>query len=107
AGVWVDHEKVGPGVERIDRAHLDALGMLAVDTRFGDDVGHSGLLYSVASSGRRFEWLLGGFHDDRAYAGSAARVDALCQQRLRGPTAHRRGFARHLLCCRWRDGFAL
>src|SRR5690606_9233242 len=36
-------EKVRPFVERVHRARLDAVGVLAVDAGFGDDVGHGKL----------------------------------------------------------------
>ena len=40
--VGVDDEEVRPLVEAVDRAHLDAVGVLALDARLGDDVGHGG-----------------------------------------------------------------
>ena len=39
--VGVDGEQVGALVEAVDGAHLDAVGVLALDAPFSDDVGHS------------------------------------------------------------------
>ena len=38
--IGVDDEEVRPFAEGIDRAHVDAVGVLAADAGFGDDVGH-------------------------------------------------------------------
>src|SRR5438034_8255059 len=35
-----DGEEVRPFAEAVDRTHVDAVGVLAADARFGDDVGH-------------------------------------------------------------------
>src|SRR3954470_23735203 len=41
AFVGVDHQHVRPFVEAVDGAHLDAVGIFALDAVFGDDVGHA------------------------------------------------------------------
>src|SRR5690606_9518426 len=38
--VRIDHQEVRALVETVDRAHLDAVGVLALDAVFGDDEGH-------------------------------------------------------------------
>src|SRR4030095_16375727 len=38
--VRIDHEEVRPFAEAVDRAYVDAVGVLALDAAFGDDVGH-------------------------------------------------------------------
>src|SRR6266851_4440071 len=42
--VRVDHQHVRALVEAIDRADVDAVGVLALDAAFGDDVGHRAIL---------------------------------------------------------------
>src|SRR6266705_1558030 len=42
--VRVDHQHIRPLVEAIDGAHIDAVGILALDAAFGDDVGHRAIL---------------------------------------------------------------
>src|SRR5262245_34215438 len=38
----IDHQHVGALAEAIDRANIDAVGVLALDAALGDDVGHGG-----------------------------------------------------------------
>src|SRR5882762_1518777 len=40
AFIGVDGQEVRTFAEAVDRAHVDAVGVLAADARFGDDVGH-------------------------------------------------------------------
>src|SRR5690606_3187825 len=40
AFLGVDHEEIGPLVEAVHRAHLDAVGVLALDAVLGDDKRH-------------------------------------------------------------------
>ena len=42
--VRIDHKEVGALAKAVDRADVDAVGVLAADAGFGDDVGHEGLL---------------------------------------------------------------
>src|SRR6185436_4477069 len=42
AFVRIDDEKVRTLAEAVDRADIDAVGILAADTGFGDDVSHAG-----------------------------------------------------------------
>ncbi|EGK71139.1 hypothetical protein METUNv1_02526 [Methyloversatilis universalis FAM5] len=52
--VRIDHQEVRAFAEAIDRAHIDAVGVLALDTGFGDDVSHD---FSVGPVGRpAFHW---------------------------------------------------
>ena len=41
AFVWVDYQEVLALAKCIDRAHLDTIGVFAIDARFGDDVSHA------------------------------------------------------------------
>jgi hypothetical protein len=38
--VGIDGQEIRALAEAIDRANIDAIGVLAADARFGDDVGH-------------------------------------------------------------------
>src|SRR6185437_4299385 len=40
ARVGIDHQEIRAFMEAVDRAHLDAVGVLAVDAVVGDDMGH-------------------------------------------------------------------
>src|SRR5690349_2831275 len=46
AFVGLDHKHVIPLVEAVDGAHLDAVGIFALDAVFGDDVGHARFPFS-------------------------------------------------------------
>jgi hypothetical protein len=50
AFLWVDDEHVRTFVEAIDGADLDAVGVLALDTGFGNDEGHA-VLHKGAPEG--------------------------------------------------------
>src|SRR6266849_4180188 len=51
AFVRVDHQHVRPLVEAIDGADIDAVGVLALDAAFGDDVSHRAILALAAHPG--------------------------------------------------------
>src|SRR6266446_2202502 len=53
--VRVDHQHVRPFVEAIDRADIDAVGVLALDAAFHDDVGHRAILCVAGPPGGRRE----------------------------------------------------
>src|SRR4051812_23111395 len=38
----IDHQHVRPLAEAVDRTHIDAVGVLALDARLGYDVSHTG-----------------------------------------------------------------
>jgi hypothetical protein len=40
--IRMDHQKVGPFIKAIDRAHRYAVGIFAFDAVLGDDIGHLG-----------------------------------------------------------------
>src|SRR5690606_11012819 len=45
----IDHQEVRALVEAVDRAHLDAVGVLPLDAVLGDDEGHSGWYHRVGT----------------------------------------------------------
>src|SRR3954469_15993114 len=45
--VGVDHQHVRPLAEAVDRADVDAVGVLAFDAAFGNDVGHKNQQFST------------------------------------------------------------
>ena len=44
AFIRVDRQKVGAFAETVHGAYIDAVGVLALDTGFGNGMGHSGFL---------------------------------------------------------------
>src|SRR6266513_705174 len=50
--VRIDHQHVRPLVEAVDRADVDAVGVLAFDAAFGDDVSHRAISLSLAAHPR-------------------------------------------------------
>src|SRR5690606_23276856 len=84
--VRVDHQEVGTFVEAVDRAHLDAVGVLALDAVLGDDEGHVATVRGFGGTTRDF----------RAPVAPAVRSVRIRSRRWRGdgPVAARRSPAR-------------
>ena len=48
--VWVDHEKIGTLAKAVNWANINAVGVFAADTRFGNNVSHGGFVSRAPKS---------------------------------------------------------